>query len=165
MSRVKGIISTRRLLRRVPDAVKQELAQVMTSAGPELTNLMRGRAPHGATGRLAEGLNWKFYASSLKLVVGFIGKRVNERLFYARILEFGRKAQTVSVSRRRRGAQKLTRNKRAEDIVAVYRLKVRPLQPRRFVYSKTGNVRAVMRRRLNGIWDRVLTKLAGGGDE
>lgn len=167
-SKIKGIISTRRLLRRVPDEMRNQLGDAMRSAGPELANAMQARVPR-ATGRLAAGIMWRFSPSQLTLRVGFIGKLVNRKLFYNRIIEWGRKGQTVTVRRRKAGVGKRldsrTRRKRFDDIVAVYQLRVKPRAPHHFVYGPATDLRVVLGRKLNGIWDRVLQRVSGGGDE
>lgn len=174
-SRIKGIISTRRLLKRVPDAIRDELASTIRAAGPELQNAIVARTPRGKTGRLVAGVSWKFYAATLRLVVGFVGRPTNRKLFYGRILEFGRRAQTVTVHRLskkhrkqwvgRIGAGTARGSAKPTDLGSTYRLRVKALQPRRFVYSPTTNLRVVMNRRLNGIWDRALKRVSGAGDE
>lgn len=175
MSRVKGIISTRRLLKRIPDAIRDELATTIRGAGPELQNAIVARAPRGATGRLIAGISWKFYAATLRLSVGFVGKRTNQKLFYARILEFGRRAQTVTVHRLNKkhrkewvgriGAGTARGSVKPADLGTTYSLRVKALKPRRFVYSPTTNLRNVMNQRLNGIWDRALKRVSSVGDE
>jgi hypothetical protein len=167
-SRVQGIISTRRLLKRMPDAVRAQLADAMTQAGPELASSMIARAPRGPTGNLVAGIAWKFYPTSLRLVVGFIGKRLNRKLFYARILEGGRRAQVVTVTRNRTtgGFGKMyRRHGRTRMVGTPYEIKVRALPARRFVYGPLTDLRKVMARRLSGIWDRALASVAGGGNE
>ena len=168
-SRVRGAISTRRLLKRAPDAMRAELASVMIAAGPEIAGAMRGRAPRGKTGNLVAGVAWKFYPSTLRLVVGFIGKKLNRQLFYARILELGRRAQTVTVTRGRSGGGKgrryRTKDGRVRTVGDFYQMRVTALTPRRFVYQPATDLRRALSKRLNGIWDRVLQKLSGGGDD
>jgi hypothetical protein len=148
--------------------MRTELANAMRAAGPELAGAMDAKAPR-KTGKLIAGINWRFYPSQLKLRVGLLGKRLNQRLFYARILQVGRKAQTVTVTRRRKGIGKRldpkTGRKRFEDIVATYQLRVKPRDRQDIIYGPTTNLRRVLGQRLNGIWDRVLRRVSGGGDE
>jgi len=170
-SRVRGAKTFRRILRGMPDAMRNELAGEMQQGGAELLAAMRSRAPRGATGKLASGLTAKVYPRYLRLRVGYIGKRVNSRLFYARILEFGRRAQTVSVSRLNKGGRQAWRSRirarqarlsrKPHDLVSVYQLRVKPLAPRRFVYGPLTNLRVVFGRRLRGAWDRALKSIAG----
>lgn len=166
MSKVRGAISVRRLLQRAPDAVRAEIASTLTQAAPVLEGAMVARAPRGKTGRLIAGLGWKFYPKTLRLVVGFIGVRLNRKLFYARIVEGGRRAQVVTVQRRKVGRSGLRhRRKKFEDIASTYQLRVKAREPHHFVYTPETNLRSFLATRLNGIWDRALRRIAETGDE
>lgn len=165
-NRFRGDIPIRRLFRRLPDEMKLELGQVFQRAGPMLARLMQASAPVGKTGHLIAGITWKFYASALRLRVGFLGVRTNRKLFYARILEFGRKSETVTVHRRRHGGAVNARIRKAkfDQAVSTYRLRVRGRAPQHFVYGPGTDLKRTMGRVLNGVWDRVLGRVSGGGN-
>lgn len=153
MSKIKGVRSARRLMKRIPAGMREELAQEMRAAGVELAGAMQARAPR-RTGKLAAAITWRFYQATLRLRVGYIGKPVNRRLFYAHILNYGRKAKTVQAKRRTKSGK-----------ISTYAMRVTALAPRRFVTGPLTDLRAAFNRRLKGIWARVLQRVADGGDD
>lgn len=149
-SRIKGSKSFRRLLKNVEPAIRAELVQALDEGGRELQRAMTAAAPR-RSGALAGALKHKVLPRSLRLRVGLLTKAVNRKFFYARILEFGRKAQTVTV---RNGPRK----GRTMNIGAI--------APKRFVYGNHADLRATMARKLKGIWERSLAKaVRGAGNE
>lgn len=165
-SRLKGIARFRRLLRRMPESVQAEIVSVLRLAEPRILAVMMARAPR-RTGALVGGLKSRLLETTMRLRVGFIGlPKGRARLFYARILEFGRKAQTVTVFRRRQGAPKrLVRSRKPkEDIVTPYQLRVSPLAPRRTVTGSMPVLRQEITSRLKGLFTRALSRIAGGSD-
>ena len=133
----------------MPDDMKVEMGEQMELAGDALLNSMRADVPR-KTGKLAAGLSKKVLKGSLNLKVGFIGKPINRRLFYGRIVEFGRKAQTVNVTRRIKSGGR------------AYQMRVRAMGARPFVYSKRTDLRRVMGELLRAYWDKVLARAARG---
>lgn len=152
MSRVKGAGRVRRMLKRLPDAMRTEIAKEMKAAAPVILGAARAETPR-RTGSLASLLSTKFYDKSLRLRVGLIGKGANRAGWYGRILEAGRKAQTVQVKRR------------TSNGVISYALRVRPIAPQRFDIVR-GRTRALASRLLKPIltriYERALTKAAAG---
>lgn len=153
-SAIRGSKSFRRLLRGLPDSMRFEMADVLTKTGPTAASLVEGRV--GAvtkrrTGRLQAGVKWKVYPRTLRLQVGYLGTKASRaKLFYARILDLGRKAQTVTVKNRKN--------------TAPYQMKVRAIAPKKFVTSGIGDLRRVVNIRLNGVWDRALRRTATGDE-
>ncbi|HEX7742276.1 MAG TPA: hypothetical protein VF442_07560 [Sphingobium sp.] len=152
------------MMRQLPDAMKAEIREVLDRGGRAMVATMRARAPR-KTGALHAGISYRIMAS-MKLRVGLLGtKRGRARLFYGRIQDLGRKAQTVTVTRRKTGVNNGLRGgrKKAEDVVSVYRLRVRPMAPKRFVTGRMPDLRNMLTRDLKAAWSRALARLAGGG--
>ncbi len=101
----QGLIRTRKILRALPEQIRGEMVQELTAVGAYGERLMKGAAPDGKTGALRNAITFKLSARQLVLRVGIIGKRLARSVFYARILEFGRKAQVVMAKRRSTGRQ------------------------------------------------------------
>jgi hypothetical protein len=156
---LKGARKVKRLLKRLPDDVNAEMAAVLRDHGPAITAYAKAAVPNKkSTGKLAQAINWKVLPKSLSLRVGLLTKATSRRLFYARILEFGRKGQTVVAKRRTKTGR-----------VSAYRLRVKPINRGRYDFLAgramtfaTANIRPA----LGKVWERALTKAAsGGGDE
>lgn len=162
--RTKGVASVRRLLRRIPDQMRQELGAAMQEAGPVLAQRQKSNAPT-LTGATRDAIGWKFYPATLRLVVGIIGKQANRKLFYARILDLGRRGQTVRVRRAVGGSGHMGDAGYFRKAYVTYSLRVKPIAAKRFVTGKMPDLRQELRTRLNGIWDRVLARVSGGGNE
>lgn len=175
--RIKGIARFRRLLRRLPDAVRGEILVELHVTGREMLRAVQARAPD-LTGKLRAGLQSKVLATSLRLQIGLLGTPAGRaKLFYGRIQDLGRKAQVVMVQRRRRVMQSRRdgstystlrtdargRKERA-DIVATYRMKVPAMEPKRFVTGRYPDLRAALNTNMRGIFNRSLSKI-GAGDE
>jgi hypothetical protein len=119
-STIKGAASFRRLLRRLPDGANARLLALLNEAGPVLAGFMRSALPVLAhpkrdrvPGALRASISWRVTPKSLNLKVGQLSKK--DLPFYGHILDVGRKAKTVRVTRvSRRGG-------------APYNLRVRPL--------------------------------------
>lgn len=129
--------------------MRQELVDALEVGGNELYRAIYARAPQGKTGKLRAAINKKVYPKTLRLRVGFlgVGKGSRTTVVYARILEFGRKAQSVPI---RRGPR------------AGATMNVGAIAPRRFVYGPLTDIRRVMGNRLRDVWTKVLKKAAAG---
>ncbi len=165
-SAIRGSKGFRRILKGLPDAMRAEIVDVLTKTGPAAAAIVSARVAGTTkrrTGRLRAGVKWKVYPRTLRMQAGFLGTKAGrQKLFYARILDLGRKAKTVTVNRRRVGGSALVRGRR--DSGAPYKLKVRAIAAKRFVTGGIGGLRQVVNVRLNGIWDRALRRIAGGGE-
>jgi hypothetical protein len=149
-SRLIGAKSAKRLVRNIPEAMRGELADALEVGGSDLYRAIYARAPY-RTGATRAQLRKKVYPKTLRLRIGFFDKGKNARTFIARILEFGRKAQTVPIKRGPRAGSSM---------------KVGAIAPRRFVYGPLTDLRREFRKQLKGVWDRVLKQAAGGaGDD
>ena len=153
-SAIRGSKSFRRLLRGLPDAMRAERANVLTKTGPSAAAIVQqrvGATTKRRTGALAAGVKWKVFPRTLRLQVGYLGTKAGRaKLFYARILDLGRKAQTVTV-KRKKGA-------------APYQMRVSGISPKRFVTGGIGGLRQTVSVRLRGVWDRALRRIAAGDE-
>ena len=148
MSSFRGGKSAKRLVKNIPEAMRSEMVASLDEGGNELLAAMRGRTPVGKTGKLREGIQKKVYPKTLRLRVGlFAPVRRRLGLFYAHILEYGRKAQTVTIKRGPRAGAAMH---------------VGAIAAKHFIGGPLGAPRAVFRRKLKGVWDRVLNKAASG---
>lgn len=148
---VKGDRAFRRLLVRLPDAIRQEMIVELHVAGAEILAAQRADAPK-RTGALASALSKRVSPKTLRLRVGLIGLPVNRRFFYARIVEFGRKAKTVNATRRTKSGGSSS-----------YQMRIRAIAPRAFVRSsRVRTLRDKIGSGLRKFWDRVLLRAASG---
>lgn len=148
--RYEGVRQVRRILRQLPPEATEHMASVMKRFGRKFLVAMHLYVPI-KTGALRRGLSVKFLRRTLRLRVGFVGKRINRRLYYGRIVQGGRKAQTVIVKRRRGSKQPYS-----------YRVKERAAKP--FVRGTPAmrSVHEQLQKTLSVFWNDVLRKVSGG---
>lgn len=157
--RVQGFADVYATFGAIPDAARGQVGVEMAIIARDVLALQEERAPVN-TGALLSGLGIQLLLDQLRVRVGLInltGGRAS--LFYGRIIEFGRHAQTVLVQRRRRVNGKLrllNRRKRLEDIVATYSLPVKARAPEPFVLVDDSVLDAIMTQRLSDFWADVL---------
>lgn len=152
--RVKGTARIRALLRGLPGASRAELADVLEDGGKAMVPAMRARAPR-RTGATQAGISYKVERRTLRLKVGILGglrKNTSSRgsrfdLFYARVQDLGRKAQTVRVTRR--GS-------------AAYQLRVKAMSGKHFVTGALPSLRADLNTRLRDAFTRALSRISRG---
>jgi len=152
-SAIRGSKSFRRLLRGLPDTMRVEMADVLTKSRPAAEAVVNARIATTTkvrTGALRAGVKSKVYPKTLRLQVGFLGTKTGRaKLFYARILDLGRKAQTVTIKRGKRKGQKM---------------EVRAIGAKRFVTGGIGPLGRVIGVKLNGVWDRAVRRVAAGDE-
>jgi hypothetical protein len=149
--RVTGAATISRMLRTVADEVSLPIQTELHRAGNEMQRRMKGRAP-SRTGATRSAISYRVYPKTLRLVVGLIGtKRSRNPLFYVRIQDLGRKAQTVQVRRSRRG------------VVSSYAMNVRAMAAKRFITGGMPDLRRLLRANLKGIWRRALGRVSRSG--
>jgi hypothetical protein len=184
-SKWRGIGRVRGLLRRMPDAVRGQITGVMERAGPRIQAIMRARAPV-RRGKLREGIVYRVYPKSLRLRLGLLGTpRGRAKLFYGRIQDLGRAAQTVNVVRNvarkirgngqtspRRiiystGGERLRRRgpNKGTPIGSPYKMRVRAMPGKFFVTGRMPNAREELRQELNDVFDNALRTAAEGGTD
>lgn len=150
-SPVRGVAKTRRMFRRLPDAARGEVLVELNVTGRQINQAVLAKAPR-KTGATRAGISFRVLPVSMRLQIGLLGSpKERSRIFYARIQDLGRKAQTVAVAARR--------NRRA------YVMKVAGMAPKRFITGRYPDLRAALRRNLRDIFARSLRAVSGGGDE
>lgn len=160
--RLQGATEASALFEALPSAARNEMADTLDRIGRDVRAAQIARAP-SATGALRSEITVQLLTDQLKVRVGLFGPR-SKAAFYGRVINGGRKAQTVLVQRRRVGATKLLRNrrKRVEDIVATYRLRVRALAPDPFIDLPAAELDGIATQRIADYWSRAL---AFAGDQ
>jgi len=159
----------RSLLKRLPESVAEEIGEQHQQTGRMLLARAHARVPV-KTGALKAGLSFRVTPKTLKLRFGLLGKRINRKLYYGRIVEFGRKAKTViatrqgTLQRARAAGLKVRANayKRAAlkaGIGGAYQLRVKATRPRPFVYVTP---REQIYRPYQKIWGRAIHRAAAG---
>lgn len=162
--RVRGAQSVKRLLNRLPDSVRNQVIVEFNVSGREMAPRMQGRAPM-KTGATRRGISFKVFPKTLKLQVGLLGTKAGRsKLFYARIQDLGRKAQTVTARRFRAGGQRLYfRGAKFGPSVQTYAMNVRAMAGKKFVTGGMRDLRVILQRNLKNIWQNALRGFAGGG--
>ena len=161
----------RELLKRLPETVADELRAQLEDTGKLVLGRQKARAPvyqgkprKGLTpGALREGLSYKVLPKSLRLRVGLVGKATNRKLFYGRFVQFGRKAKTVIANRSGKGIRvsghKWRRQAEAKGVKGFYKLRVRAMAPRNFIWTTP---RDVIARPFQKIWGRAIHRAKQG---
>ncbi len=162
--RVRGAQSVKRLLNKLPDGARNQVIVELNVSGREMLGRMQGRTPI-RTGALRRGLAFKVFPKTLKLQVGLLGTKAGRsKLFYARIVDLGRKAQTVTARRFRSGGQRLfLRGSKFGPDVQTYPINVRAMAGKKFVTGGMRDLRAILQRNLKNIWQNALRNFSGGG--
>jgi len=156
--RVRGLADAFAMFEEIPRQADQELVVELAVIGRDVLAIQRQRVPV-RTGRLDGALSLAVLVDGLRLRIGLLNQKTAP--FYGRIVEFGRRAQTVLVQRRRRVDGRLRvlhRRKRAEDIAASYKLHVSARAPRPFVDPPDLDLVAVATERLANFWSNVLSR-------
>lgn len=166
--RVKGDRAFKRIIKRLPQAVAKEMETQLEAAGRQILAEQQARVPT-RTGKLRGALAMRLLPKTLKLKVGLLTKAINKRFFYGRIVEFGRKAQTVIATRngalspavRAAGGRANNYKPLALKLKAkgAYLMKIRGMAPRPFIYSVD---RDRIYEPFRKIWDRALAAAASG---
>ena len=139
-------------LRAIEPAMRKALGDTLDRYGDAALRNMRAKAEvlqtpdrRRVSGAFRDALRKVLSRPLLKLQVGLVGVPDNKRLFYASILEGGRRAQTVQATRHTRGGKTST-----------YLEHVRGRAPEPVVFDKGNGDRDALDAELRGIWDRAL---------
>jgi hypothetical protein len=147
--RIRGDRRFRKILARLPMAIREEMLVMLDDVGDELLPLMRAGAPV-KTGAVRGALSKRLQRGIVRLRVGLVGKPINRRLFYAGIIEFGRKAGGRGI---KRGTPKYN--------AGVGRMLRRP-----FINTPaTRAIRNNLAGKITPYWDRVLARAAAGQND
>lgn len=153
--RIKGDRAFKRLIARLPDAVREEVVTMLEDAGKEIVAMQRADATVSSRARAA--ISMRVLRGALQLKTGIIGRPLNRRLWWTRVIEKGRKAVTVTARYRRvpGSTRKLG-----------YPVRVRALAPRPFIYSARAEaVRRSMGGRLGQLWAKALARASQGATD
>jgi hypothetical protein len=148
-SKVQGVAGLRRALRRLPGAVREELADTLTALSQRLLARAKAETPV-RTGGLRQALAVRIARKTLTMTLGLVTRGTQRRFFYGYILDQGRRAQTVTVRRRRN--------------TAPYRLRVSPIARSRyeFVYGRRRDFGTVVVPEMREAVSRALEDVARG---
>ena len=159
---IKGLQRARRLLKRLPDSVRTEIAQLFQDSAPAALAFARANTPR-KTGALAAALRVKVYVRSLRMNLGLLSKGDRRDFFYGNILERGRRPQTVTV---RRGGRQVSRG-RVVSALQTYKMRVKALPAAKYDIV-LGRVRAYVLNLigppLRQIFTKALQNAGGVGD-
>lgn len=151
--RSRGSTEIRALFRALPDAAREEMVDVLEGGSRSILANMIRRAPKGKTGKLRRGLKYKVSRAALTARIGLVDTpKSRNRIFYARILDLGRRAQVAKAVRRT-----------ASGKISRYTIRVKGFTGLHFITGEYTNLRTVMGEKLRGAWDRIL-KRAGASN-
>ena len=131
-STIKGAASFKRILKQLPDSANKQLISFLNGAGATMAEQMKSGLPvlsaprPGRTpGALRASISYKVTPTTLNLKVGTLnGKLGRSSLFYGHILDVGRKAKTVTVTRRKNAAPYQLQVSPLTGLYIINRLKV-----------------------------------------
>lgn len=176
--RIRGDRAFKRLLTKLPDAVREEIRATHMLVGAEqlakgqsLVPVYAGKPRKGLVpGALKAGLSFKVTPAGLKLKFGLVGKPTNRKLYYGHIVEHGRKAGVVTVSRGSNGLKAAlaaggrTNNYKSIalrlNVKGTYQMRIGGMAPQRFVYTTP---RDQLYAPYRAVWQRALAVAASGG--
>jgi hypothetical protein len=118
-SRWTGTKSAKRLVKNIPEAMRAELVEALNEGATDLYRAVYSRTPH-KTGALQGQLRKRVYPKTLRLRIGFFRGGKNSKAYIARILEFGRKAQTVAIRRGPRAGSQMNVGAIARETVRLW---------------------------------------------
>lgn len=161
---VQGLAETYSMLGRLPDAAKEQLGVEMARIGYEVLAAQKRDAPK-ATGFGASQLSLSIDIEALRLRVGLFGSKYRKGLdaYYLRFHEFGRRAQTVLVTRhlkRRVTGNGRTSKRRVIYEGTPYKMRVRAMAKRPFIHVDRPEIR--IEQRLANFWS-IVTENARSG--
>lgn len=150
--KLEGADRIKRLFRNLPDAARAEMVEVLEGGSSDIERAIIKETPR-RTGALVAAIKRKVLKQTLSAKIGIIGPPSERRsIFYGRILDLGRRAQ-VAKAVRRAPSGKISR----------HTVNVRAIAPKRFISGPRTDARTLIASRLRGVWDRILKRLAEGG--
>jgi len=159
-SRIEGLTEMQNALKSLPEAAQRAFVKPLEDTGKDLATAMQAKVPV-RKGKLRAGIKFKVFARTLRLIVGLLDvKAGQDDLFYGRIQDLGRKAQTVTVNRTRGGfAKKLARGKgklmSTGNVQDIYVMRVRAMAGKRFVTGSYPALRTGLRDKLSAAYDEA----------
>ena len=175
-SRVEGLDQALAMLDGLPDVAREEMGVEMAILGREILAVQKADVPKDK-GDLAAALSLRLMIDRLKVRVGLHRRskqsysfnrgrrRATGIPFYGRIVEFGRKAQTVLVTRRikRRSARGNNKNgNRRRNVYEgkPYKMRVKAMAGRPYVAQPMLQDAAELH--FADYWAKVLARTGGG---
>lgn len=167
--RVLGAARVRRIMRGMPGAFRQEMVQSLDRSGKKLQAAVVARTPR-RTGALQRGIAYKVLPQSLRLKVGLLDiKPGRSSLFYGKIQDLGRKAQTVTYWRFVKGGRAkylatagMSLKRARATLTTKVTMRVRAMPGKKFVTGRYTELRGVLRDELRDIFQRALSHIASG---
>lgn len=160
-NRAAWLAETFALFDALPVAAQEELGDTLRDLAHYALTLEQTDVPVD-TGALKQGLAIEDMISQLRMRIGLVKTSPGRsKLFYGRIVNFGRRAKIVLVQRRRRVSGKLRTlrgRKRAEDIAAIYALHVKARAAVPFIDANRPDLDALVAERLAAFWSNALVK-------
>lgn len=150
--RLRGDRAFKKLIKRLPDDVREELLGDFEKVGAEIVTIQQGAT---VSGRLRRAISKRVLRGALQLKVGIVGRPLNRRLWWAKIVEKGRKANVVTAARRTKGGG-----------VSRYLMRVSALAARPFIYSSRAEERrTTLGGRTRTLWERALNRAAAASSD
>lgn len=150
---VRGDRAFGRILKQLPDTVAAGIREQLNQQGRMLLSLMQRKVPV-KTGALEEALSYRVPPVRLQLKVGLLGAATNRRLYYGRIIEFGRRRYPKA----RRAKDYRVIRTGSRDLLKLRDSSTR-VPPHHFVYTVT---RDQLYAPYRNIWDKALGKATAG---
>lgn len=157
-SKVQGLAEANAFMGAIPVAARHEFADMAGKIGRDVLAAQK-RDVAKRTGKLEAGLSLALLTEQLRVKVGLLGiKRGRSSLFYGILVETGRKAQTVLVTRRlKRKVRGNGRNGTKRPVSyegKPYPMQVKALAARPFIHKDRPEIRA--EQRLADFWSQVV---------
>lgn len=179
-SRLDGLSSTQAMFAVLPDAARRELQAELRDIADEVLKVQQQLVPvyNAATdkarkrkkvkpGLLKASLTIEEEVSRLRVLVGYPQLREKSGAWYARIMERGRKARTVTVHRLKAGGRAEWRQRvkdgrarlarKPKDLTSTDTMEVGAIAPRVHVHIEQ-RMATIIDSRLADFWDRTLNQ-------
>lgn len=163
-SNVQALADAYAMVDALPEAARDELGVELAIIGREVLAEQKRLVPKD-TGRLEAGLGLQLVLDRLRVKIGLLNVRAGRsKLFYGRIVQFGRHAQTVMVTRHLarlgvRGNNKRGNRRRTLYAGKPYPMRVRAMAARPFVQrGEWDAIDAQARGQLAEFWSNVLKR-------
>jgi hypothetical protein len=151
-----GLSDASTMLGSLPDAVRAELGELLGEIGSQALALQLALVPT-RTGALARALDLSVAVDVLRLRVGLTDLKSRRDLWYAILVEYGRKAGAKIITRRARGV--VSNGRRRKSSVGSYTMMARwtalPAKP--FVHIDT-QLENIARPMMDGFWANVKSR-------
>ena len=167
-NQIDGMAETYAMLGALPQAAQEQIGVEMAIIGYDVLRAQQADVARD-TGALAQALSLKLELDQLRVRIGLLNVRNAQKFngrsraavaggpFYGRFVEYGRRGQTVTVTRHLKRSIKgdgRTSKRRVIFKGKPYSLKVKAMAPRPYVHKDRPEIRA--EQRLANFWAEVL---------